>query len=47
MRRRLGVAPFDAAWILDDLAHILVRQRQPPGASAERWNALVSTAPDG
>jgi hypothetical protein len=41
-RRPLGAAPFDAAWILDDLAHILVHRRQPPAASAERWNTLVT-----
>jgi ABC-type Fe3+-hydroxamate transport system substrate-binding protein len=37
----LGAAPFAAAWILDDLTDILIHQRQPSSASAERWNTLV------
>jgi iron complex transport system substrate-binding protein len=39
----LGAAPFAAAWILDDLAHILIHERQPPTTAAtERWNVLVT-----
>jgi len=40
----LGAAPFAAAWILDDLTHILAHEQQPPTTAAtERWNTLIAT----
>lgn len=40
----LGAFPFAAAWIVDDLDHILIHEEQPDTAAAlDRWDALLHT----
>lgn len=39
----LGAAPFAAAWILDDLSHILLDHEQAPATPVfERWRTLIT-----